>query len=74
MRSGHIKVKKGTHHLFYMAIARHTTESVQAKSIINLDQKPGTSSIGTHKVKTSGEIGQVRRMWSTSTEYWLMPE
>ena len=30
MRSGHIKVKKGTHHLFYMAIPRHTTvESVE---------------------------------------------
>ena len=28
MGSGHIKVKKGTHHLFYMAIARHTIESV----------------------------------------------
>ncbi len=28
MRSGHIKVKIGTHHLFYMAINRHTTESV----------------------------------------------
>ena len=28
MRSGHIKVKNGTHHLFYMAIPRHTTESV----------------------------------------------
>ncbi len=26
MRGGHIKVKKGTHHLLYMAIARHTTE------------------------------------------------
>ena len=32
MRSGHIKVKKGTHHLFYMAIARHTTESVSSDS------------------------------------------
>ncbi len=28
MRTGHIKVKKGTHHLFYMAIQHHTTESV----------------------------------------------
>ncbi len=28
MRSGHIKVKKGTRHLFYMAIPPHTTESV----------------------------------------------
>ena len=29
MRSGHIKVTKGTHRLFYMTIARHTTESVR---------------------------------------------
>ncbi len=28
MGNGHIKVKKGTHHLFYMAIPRHTIESV----------------------------------------------
>ena len=28
MRSGHIKVKKGTHHLFYLAIPHHTSESV----------------------------------------------
>ncbi len=25
MRSGHINVKKGTHHLFYMAIAHQTS-------------------------------------------------
>ncbi len=39
MGSGHIKVKKGTHHLFHMAIARHTAESVgvaeTAKSSFN---------------------------------------
>ncbi len=34
MRSGHIKVKKGTHHLFYMAIHRHTTESVHAHGFL----------------------------------------
>ncbi len=28
MTSGHLKYKKGTQLLFYMAIARHTTESV----------------------------------------------
>ncbi len=28
MTSGHLKSKKGTQLLFYMAIARHTTESV----------------------------------------------
>ena len=28
MGSGHIKVKKGIRHLFYMAIPRHTIESV----------------------------------------------
>ncbi len=28
MRTGHIKVKKGIHHLFCMAIPRHTIESV----------------------------------------------
>ncbi len=32
MMSGHIQVKNGTHHLFYMAIARHTTESVHVLS------------------------------------------
>ena len=36
MRSGHIKVKKGTHHLFYMAIARHTTESAYYNGCICL--------------------------------------
>ena len=31
MRSGHIKVKKGTRHLSYMVIARHTIESEDMK-------------------------------------------
>ncbi len=31
--SGHIKVKKGTGHVFYMAIPSHTNESVQYKML-----------------------------------------
>ncbi len=37
MGSGHIKVKKGTHHLFYMAIHHHTTETVVKSNFCLID-------------------------------------
>ena len=33
MRGGHIKVKKGTRHLFYMTIPCHSIESVVGKAV-----------------------------------------
>ncbi len=35
MASGHVKVKKGTGHVFYMATPSHATESVSICKVLN---------------------------------------